>query len=57
MQIFLEKSDEREFLFRIRDCTDPKLLFWIVKVDWNFFVCSFLLLQILQLISGLVVRR
>jgi hypothetical protein len=50
----LEKSDEREFLFSIKACTNPELLFWIIEIGWNFFVSN-LLLQIHRLIDELLV--
>jgi hypothetical protein len=55
IQIFLEKSDECEFLFGLKACADPELLVRVARVDWDFFVISLLLLQICRLIGGLLV--
>jgi hypothetical protein len=55
---FLEKSDEREFLFGLQCCADPELLIWVVGVEWDFLIISLLLLLLLhdrQLIGGLLV--
>jgi hypothetical protein len=57
IQIFPEKSDEREFLFDFQVCVDPKLLVQVDGVDWDFLFTSPLLLPVRWLISGLLVGR
>jgi hypothetical protein len=55
IQIFLEKSNECEFLFGVELRAETKLLVDVVGVHWNFLVCGPLLLVIRRLISsGLV---
>jgi hypothetical protein len=43
IQIFSEKSDEREFLFDLKICADLKLLVQVAGVDWDFLVINLLL--------------
>jgi hypothetical protein len=52
IQIFLEKSDEREFLFGIKLRIETKLLVGVIGVYHNFLVCGPLLLVIRHLIGG-----
>jgi hypothetical protein len=49
--IFLEKSDEHEFLFGLKACADPELLIRVAGVNWNFFIMSPLLL-VIRLLAG-----
>jgi hypothetical protein len=51
IQIFPEKSDEREFLFVIELCAETKLLVDVNEVHRNFLVCG-LLLVIRGMIRG-----
>jgi hypothetical protein len=51
----LEKSDEREFLFRTKACTDPELLIRVAEVGRDLLNVSPLLLIIRRLIDGQLV--
>jgi hypothetical protein len=52
IQIFSEKSDEREFLFGIKLRAEMKLLVGVIGVYHNFLICSSLLLVVRWLIDN-----
>jgi hypothetical protein len=57
IQIFPEKSDEREFLIGPKACADPELLVWVGRIDWDFLIIGLLLLPVRLLIDGMLVGR
>jgi hypothetical protein len=52
IQIFSEKSDEREFLFGLKLCVETELLISVIGVYRYFLVSGPLLLVIHRLISN-----
>jgi hypothetical protein len=53
IKIFLEKSDECEFLFGVKTYADAKLLVQVIEANWDFFVYNVLVLVVPLLIGGL----